>query len=224
MLQFGYCSQITRSLWVSKLPSCWYLNVNVELNQCLNVSFLFTCTSVCIGYVFLCIQAVLRACQVLPWVACEAGYAAYLQPASEPALKLYTCAEKRSRHFSTACLGCLFGSVFPVAQCPFESSSVGDLFLSPRLFLSVDTMGPLYVRIPLLWDLAVYFWQFYIILLQTSLLLPLHWRKMQSNQGEIQWNDDRRTGLQELDCGVDKFHIEQVNMFLILLSSLHINT
>lgn len=152
----------------------------------------------------------LTSSRVLPWVACEAGYSACLQPTSEPVLKLYTCAEKRSRHFSTVCLD----------QCSlwryalFKSSSVGDLFLGPWLFLSVDTMAPLYLHILLLWDLASFFRQLYTIPVQPSLLFLLHWREMQSNRGEMQWNADWGRGLQELDCGADTFHIEQVNMFL----------
>lgn len=50
--------------------------------------------------------------------------------------------------------------------------------------------------------------------LQPPLLLLLHCRKMQSKRGEMQWNGDPGIGLQELDCGADKFHIERVNMFL----------
>lgn len=91
--------------------------------------------------------------RVFLWVACEAGYSACLQPSAEPALKQYTCAEKRSRHFSAVCLD----------QCSlwryalFESSSVGDLFLGPWLSASVATMGPLYLHILLLWDFALDF-------------------------------------------------------------------
>lgn len=81
--------------------------------------------------------------------------------------------------------------------------------------------------IPLLaqWPLCTYiyyccgtlprnFWQLYTIPLHLSPSLPLHWREMQLDRGEMRWNGDPGRGLQELDCGADKFHIEQVNMFL----------
>lgn len=168
----------------------------------------------CIAFVFLCTPSTycfeLTSSIVLQRVACKAGYSACVQPASEPALKLYTCAEKRSRHFSAVCLD----------QCSlwryalFESSSVGDLFPGPWLFASVETMGPLYLHMLLLWDLASYFQQLYKIPLQPCLLLLLHCREMQLNQGEMQWKRDAGRGLQELDCGADKFHIGRVNMFL----------
>lgn len=152
---------------------------------------LILCIFVCLCLYWICVSLFSLllpriAIAVLPWVACEAGYSACLQPASEPALKLYTCAEKRRRHFSAVCLD----QCSPWRYALFESSSVGDLFLGPWLFPSVDTMGPLYRHIPLLWDLASYFRQLYTIPLQPCLLLLLHWREMQSNRGEMQWNGD----------------------------------
>lgn len=158
------------------------------LHRFKHLFYVFLCSWVCIGFVFLCTATPycceLTSSRVLPWVACEAGYSACLQPASEPALKLYTCAEKRSRHFSAVCLD--QWSLWRYAL--FESSSVGDLFLGPWLFPSVDTMGPLYLHILLLWDLASYFRQLYRIPPQPCLSLLLHWREMQSNQVEMQWN------------------------------------
>lgn len=127
-----------------------------------NIFYVFPCTCGCIGFVYLCTPTTyheLTSSRVLPSAACEAGYLGCLQPVCEPALKLYTCAEKKSCHFSAVCLD----------QCSlwryalFESSSVGDLFLGPWLSPSFETTGPLYLHILLLWDLASYFRQLYTI-------------------------------------------------------------
>lgn len=165
-----------------KLYSIWKKSVY------LITLWFFLCISVYLSLCWICflctIPRIATSSTVLPWVACEAGYSAGPQPTD--ALKLYTCAEKRSRHFSTVCLD----------QCSlwryalFESPSVGDLFLGPWLFPSVHTMGLLYLRILLLWDLASYFRQLYTIPLQPCLLLVLRWREMQSNRGETQRNVD----------------------------------
>lgn len=89
--------------------------------------FLRTCAF--IGFVLLCSLTTrgLQRSGLLLCVACEAGCSARLQPAGEPALKLYTCAEKTSRHFSAVCSDqCVLWR-----HALFQSSSVADLFLGP---------------------------------------------------------------------------------------------
>lgn len=150
---------------------------------------------------------------VLPWVACEAGYSACLQLASEPALKLYTCDEKRSRHFSAVCLDQF--SLWRLAL--FESSSVGELFLGPWLALSLLTQWALCTFIYYCCGTLLRIFSNYIRSHSNHSSFPccrFIGEKMQLNQGEMHWNTDPGRGLQELDCGADKFHIEQVNMFL----------
>lgn len=76
---------------------------------------------------------------------------------SEPALKLDIYAEKRSRHFSVVCLD--QRSLWRCAL--FQSSSLGHLFLGPWLSPCCDTMGPLYLHVPLLWGIPCVFFSFF---------------------------------------------------------------
>lgn len=111
-----------------------------NISSYLRIDICEQCICICIGFVFLCTPTTfsckLTSLRVLPQVACEAGYSACLQPASESTLKLYTCAEKRSRHFSTVCLHHCFLWCYAL----FGTSSGGDLFPGPWLCFAFSTI------------------------------------------------------------------------------------
>ncbi len=107
---------------------------------------------------------------------------------------------------------CLFGSVFPVALCPLWEllcwgSIPWPLTLSlcwhngPFVPTYTAAVGPCLV--------------FSAIIHNPSPAMPLVAASLERNAIESRRNAVKRgRGLQELDCGADKFHIERVNMFL----------